>query len=87
MKGIQNCSLYIYPLYYCTVLYIYLEVEYKGDEELYTVHLTPVLQLYGENKASCSSINVVGISVNIVLEKKEPGVWTNLTTLKYSWIR
>ena len=43
MKGIQNCSLYIYPLYYCTVLYIYLEVEYKGDEELYTVHLTPVL--------------------------------------------
>ena len=64
-----------------------LEVEYEGDEELYTVHLTPVLQLYGENKTSCSSINVVGISVNIVLEKKEPGVWTNLTTLKYSWIR
>jgi len=42
MIEILNCTLCIQPLY-CTVLYIYLEVEYEGDTELYTVHPTSVL--------------------------------------------
>ena len=57
----RRCMQYISPLY-CSCIFVYcIEVEYVEEEEVYAVHLTPVLQLFARNRAKAAKITVKGM--------------------------
>ena len=64
-----------------------LEVDVSEAGELYTLHQTPPLKLYGQVDPSATRVAVLARGIPITLGKQRHLFWMQLSRQKFGWIK
>eukprot|EP00092_Neocalanus_flemingeri_P029610 GFUD01032156.1.p1 GENE.GFUD01032156.1~~GFUD01032156.1.p1 ORF type:complete len:620 (+),score=228.68 GFUD01032156.1:1-1860(+) len=64
-----------------------LEVDVSEAGELYTLHQTPGLQLFGEVDPNMTKVKVMARGLTITLVKQRSVFWMQLSRQKFGWIK